>query len=905
MERARILIVEDERVVAIAIQDRLEQLGYLVVGNVASGERAIELAAEAHPDLALMDIRLAGGIDGIESARVLRERFDVPSVYLTAYTDEATLERAKPTEPLGYVIKPFDVRMLEVTLEVALYRLRAEKERDRARNELRASETRYRNLAELSPVGIFECDPGGGYRYVNESWCSITGLPADEALDMGWLGAVHEADRARVLTSWKGAVSIGSQLSIEHRFRRPDGSVRVVLTQALPNQNSEGNAAGHIGTVTDLTDVRATQDQLRIRERQLATVAAHLPIFIASVDAELRYRFAAGATESLWGRPAEQVVESHVRDVVGETVFERIAPHIERVLAGHRVEFDLEVSPAGAGRRWLRVSLVPDLEPSGKVIGYFSIWLDVTAQREEEDARRRTEARYAAILDNSSDAIVSADEAGTIVVFNRGAERTFGYQASEVLGRSLEVLVPPHLRQAHRAHRSRFARSETNWQPMGRRSEIVGWRKSGEPFPAEAVVGRIEHDGERLLTTILRDVSARKQLEEQYLRAQKMEVLGRLAGGVAHDFNNVLATIISHVELLKLNLPKQNPLQTDLEEILDNCDRAADLTRHLLILARQQVLEPRIVDVGEVVDRMVKMLRRILGEDIELTIVRSKESPVLMDPGQLEQLVMNLAVNARDAMPGGGELRIEIGEEDVTDALARSLGGIEPGSYVTLRVSDTGCGMAPEVLSRIFEPLFTTKAEGQGTGLGLSTVFGIVDRARGHVGVVSAPGQGSRFTIHLPRSPRSAPAVETAAAADLDTGRETVLVVEDDRELCGLIAGILERCGYKVLRARSGKEALLVEERYDAPIHLLLTDVVMPRMDGYDLYQRLKLRIPPLQSLFISGYVFDPELSEKLSGEPTLQKPFSAAELTAAIRRALGGNPNGTAGGREPRRTMR
>jgi PAS domain S-box-containing protein len=185
--------------------------------------------------------------------------------------------------------------------------LRAEKERDRAKNELRASETRYRNLAELSPVGIFECDPGGGYRYVNESWCSMAGLPADEALDEGWLRAIHEADRARVLTSWKGAVSGGSQLSIEHRFRRPDGSVRVVLTQALPNQDSEGNIAGHIGTVTDLTDVRAAQDQLRIRERQLAAVTAHLPVLMFSVDANLRYRFAAGETEGLFGIPAEEV----------------------------------------------------------------------------------------------------------------------------------------------------------------------------------------------------------------------------------------------------------------------------------------------------------------------------------------------------------------------------------------------------------------------------------------------------------------------------------------------------------------------------------------------------------------------------------------------------------------------
>jgi two-component system, cell cycle sensor histidine kinase and response regulator CckA len=888
MERASILIAEDERLVAMALQDRLEQIGHRIVGNVSSGEQAIEEAGRYRPALVLMDIRLGGQLDGVETAKIIRERFHIPSIFLTAYSDDATLQRAKLSEPFGYIVKPFDSKLLEVTIEVALYRQRLERERALDRARLRASEARYRSLAALSPVGIFHTDISGRYVYVNERWALTSGLPVADAPGDGWARAIHPEDRDRVRSRWREAVENCTEFYLEHRFQRPDGSVRHVLTQALPEVTSEGELAGYIGTVTDLTELRGVQERLERSERQRRVAANHLPILMSSVDTTLRYRAANGDIETWFGVSAEQVVGREMREVLGPALFERVAPHLRRVLDGERTDFVLDVDSADRGQRWLNVTLVPDVGPSGVVEGFFSLSLDVTRQKEEEMARRRTEIRHTAILDNSPDAIISVDPSYEIVVFNKAAERIFGFDAGEVLGESLDVLIPGEMRKTHRSQVSRFGDTQGDkWHSMGGRTEIAGRRKGGACFPMEAVVGKSEHQGEALFTVIVRDVSDKKRLEEQYLQAQKMEALGRLAGGVAHDFNNVLSSIMSHVELLKLDLSERDPMQEELNEVLEGCGRAAALTRQLLVFSRRQVLEPRVVDMAGILTGMEKMLRRILGEDVDLTVSMSNGPLVLIDPGQLEQVVMNLVVNARDAMPRGGELRIEVGEEEVSEAHANAAGGIPPGDYAVLTVTDTGCGMEQEVLSHAFEPFFTTKGEGKGAGLGLSTVFGIVGKANGRVSAESSPGNGARFTIHLQKAHGTASKEELRDEGSLKRGAETILVVEDDENVCGPTSAILERSGYTVLRATSGKDALVIADGYDGPIHLLLSDVVMPRMNGRQLSKRLHEQNPMLKTLFMSGYVGDPALGETLSKEQIIQKPFTAAELTTRVRHAL------------------
>jgi signal transduction histidine kinase/CheY-like chemotaxis protein len=452
-----------------------------------------------------------------------------------------------------------------------------------------------------------------------------------------------------------------------------------------------------------------------------------------------------------------------------------------------------------------------------------------------------------------------------------------------------DVVVPPAHRQAHWQGLQRFLQSGEG-PILNRRLELMALRRDGTEVPVELTVAPIRVGNSWIFSAFIRDISERNQLEQQLRQAQKMEAVGRLAGGIAHDFNNLLTAIFGYADLLAEDLPPGSPAQADVKEIRTAANRASALTRQLLAFSRQQVLQPVVLNVNEVVRDLENMLQRVLGEDVELEAHFAADlGNARADPGQLEQVILNLAVNARDAMPTGGKLTIETANVDLDEHYAQTHRPVVPGRYVMIAVSDTGIGMDAATQARMFEPFFTTKEPGKGTGLGLATAYGIVKQSGGYIWVYSEVGGGATFKIYLPRV--DAPADVVAAPPELGTvaGIETVLLAEDDPLLLPLARDVLKRLGYTVLEARTPADAVAVAQAHAGIIHLLISDVVMPGESGLQLARRLLEVRPNLRVLYISGYSDEAVVRHGLldPGTTFLQKPFTPAALARKVRELL------------------
>ncbi|HLK61140.1 MAG TPA: ATP-binding protein [Chthonomonadaceae bacterium] len=491
------------------------------------------------------------------------------------------------------------------------------------------------------------------------------------------------------------------------------------------------------------------------------------------------------------------------------------------------------------------------------------------------------------ILNICMDAIIAIDADQRIQLFNRGAEQIFEYQAAEVLGQPLDLLLPPSCAKPHRAFVQAFGLAPESTRLMGRRHEVSGRRKSGAVFPAEATISKWTEGGRQVFAVILRDVSDRKAMEAQFLQAQKMESVGRLAGGIAHDFNNLLTAILGYTALAEDSLPDEEATQSCLSRIREAAERAANLTGQLMTFSRKQTITPQVINLNELILGLENILQRLIGEHIEV-IVRTQEGlgQVRVDPVQMEQVLINLAVNARDAMPQGGKLRIETANATVEEAQGY---GVRPGKCVHLLVRDTGVGLTEKVKVHLFEPFFTTKSPGKGTGLGLAICYNIVKQNDGDIQVESQAGQGTTFHIYLPceEDGVAMPLEETPDA--LPRGAETIFLVEDEPLVRDMAARALRKQGYRVIEAASGAEALQKADAYPGPISLLLTDVIMPNMSGKELAERLRAEGKVTKVLYASGYTDNIIMREGMlePGVILLPKPFSPARLIRTVRNVL------------------
>ncbi|HLK32429.1 MAG TPA: response regulator [Terriglobales bacterium] len=633
--------------------------------------------------------------------------------------------------------------------------------------------------------------------------------------------------------------------------------------------------------------LKQAQAELRLREERFRALVENAFDATVLMNGQGTILWASNSSQRVLGLSPQQLIGSDGLELldgdqpgaaqqVWDDLLRRPAAPVQLAFRHKNNEWrDIE----GVGSNWLGQSAV------GAIVFNFR---DVTERRRAEEKLRKL---FSAV-EQAADGVVITDCEGSIQYVNPAFETLTGYPREEVLGRNPRLLKSG-MQDGH------FY--QDMWAAILRgevfRGVLINRKKSGELYYAEKTITPVRDPTGRITHFISndRDITERRKLEEQLAQVQKMDAIGQLAGGVAHDFNNLLMVISSYAELMLDATAADSPLRHHGEEILKAARRAADLTRQLLTFSRKQLQALRVLNLNSVLQEICRTLPRLIGEDIQLSFKPGQDLwPVKADPVQLEQIVMNLATNARDAMPHGGQLSIETGNIELDEAYCRTHPEATPGEYVQLTVSDCGVGIEPAILPHIFEPFFTTKEKGKGTGLGLATIYGIVKQSAGHITVRSEKGTGTTFQVFLPRATAAAAdSYRSARSGQALAGQETVLLVEDEQAVRDSEREYLERQGYTVIVAANGAEALEQAHSCGRTIHLLVTDVVMPKMSGGELGQKLAAQMPHLKVLYVSGYAENTVLQHGLAelGSCFLQKPFTLKALAAKIREVLESEP--------------
>jgi two-component system cell cycle sensor histidine kinase/response regulator CckA len=643
------------------------------------------------------------------------------------------------------------------------------------------------------------------------------------------------------------------------------------------------------------TEQKLANDALRESEKKYRLFLSESPDPTFFLTSKGQYSYVNRAFADGVGKPAEEIIGKTLWDVFPKDEADNRFASLSQVFRTVESKVVEVRVPRADGDRYYVTTITPLKDAKGEMLSAICSSKDITDRKRTEEKLRESEEKHRRIIEVLSDAILL--RANDIIIYaNSAALKLFRVNhPEELIGKRYLDLIHPDDR-AISAERVKEIIEEDRpaslreHRIMALDGQIMQVESSGAPF---------KYRGETQVFGVYRDITERKRAEEekaklqdQLLQSQKMESIGRLAGGVAHDFNNMLGVILGHTEMAMEQVDPAQPLHADLTEIRKAAERSSNLTRQLLAFARKQTVSPRVLDLNETVAGMLNMLQRLIGEDIQLAWLPGVNLwPIKMDPSQIDQILANLSVNARDAIAGVGKVTIETENIGFEKAYCADHAGFVPGEYVLLAVSDGGCGMDQEILDKLFEPFFTTKETGKGTGLGLATVYGIVKQNNGFIAVYSEPDRGTTFKIYLPRYRGKAEQAQTEGLqGPVMRGRETVLVVEDEPALLNLNKSMLEKLGYRVMTAGTPGEAIRLAEEHAGEIHLLLTDVVMPEMNGRDLAKKMLSLYPNLKRLFMSGYTADVIAHHGVLDEGVhfIQKPFSRNDLAAKVREALG-----------------
>jgi two-component system, cell cycle sensor histidine kinase and response regulator CckA len=755
------------------------------------------------------------------------------------------------------------------------------------REALAREHTMLARTEAVAHVGSWEWEAETDTTIWSEELFRIFGLePRKEAPSF----TEHQAwyvpeDRVRLLAAVETCLQDSVPYDLELRVTRPDGHLRHCVVRGLPEHGPDGSVKRLYGSLHDITEIRRAEERIAILSHMLDEAPASITIH----DTDGRFVFANAKSVALHGYDSlDEFMTVNLHDLDVPASEAMLAERFRQIHENGEARFEVAHFREDGTTFPLEV-LARQIQWEGRP-AILSIATDITERKKSEDHLQK----FKQIVSSTTDGISLLDADYRYIIVNKAYAAYSGKKKEELIGLTVQEYLGAEVFEGIQWQLDRCLAGETityqdwfEYPSMGKRFIEVTY------FPFTSDTGEVLG-----IAVNTRDITEQKQaeaererLQEQLNQAQKMESVGRLAGGVAHDFNNMLGVILGRAELALARADESHDLYADLKEIQKAAQRSADITKQLLAFARKQTISPRKLDLNDTLESMLKMMRRLIGEDIDLVWQPSAHLwPVKMDPTQLDQILANLCVNARDAIEGVGKITIETGKKTFDAAYCKDHSGFIPGDFVQFSVSDNGCGMDRDVLDNLFEPFFTTKEVGKETGLGLATIYGIVKQNNGFINVYSEPGQGSTFRIYLPRLIEEKEAFTPVPGKKVAAGgTETILLVEDEPTILDMTQKMLERKGYSVLPAATPAEAMDLARTHTDPIHLLMTDVVMPEMNGRDLAEQMSSLYPDIKLLFMSGYPADVIAHQGMldDGVAFIQKPFSMKDLAEKLREVL------------------
>lgn len=893
MKSLKSLIIEDSKDDALLLLRHLSNVGYDVQSATVQTPAEMRAAlAEREWDIILSDYAMPH-FTGLDALSILKESgLDIPFIIISGTIGEDVAVEAMLVGVHDYLMKG-NLTRLAPAIEREIQNAASRRARGQAEEALRRSEATLVNAQRIAHIGSWDWDFQSNQLFWSEEVYRIFGFTKTQfdGTYECFLEGVHPEDRQLVQSAVEAAVSRIAPYNIEHRVLRPNGDERIVCEMGEVMFDQSDKLLRFIGTVQDVTERKLAEQLIVQSEERYRSIVETANEGIWHVDIRGHITFVNRQMAQMLGYTVGEILGRPIFDFTFDNDFSITKYKIEQRRQGISEMGEYRLRRKNGSELITLYSSSPTKNQAGEIVGFLSMVTDITERKSADRLLRHAEANYRNLIEFLPVIVYLAEPYPPFApIYISPNINWFGYSTKEWFEKPnmwLSII--------HDEDREYVLKTTADAMEQGLDTDLeyrivsrdgaIRWLHDKGRFVSDDKGKRVGWQG------VIIDVTETKRLEEQLNQAQKLESVGRLAGGIAHDFNNMLTAIIGYSELTLRTLESDNPLRHNIEEIKKAGERSALLTHQLLAFSRRQVLQPVVLDLNEIIADTTKMLERMIGEDVHLVLALEPESGLVnVDPGQLSQIIMNLAVNARDAMPHGGRLTIETANISLEPDEARQKIDILPGAYVLLSVCDTGEGIDDKILQHIFEPFFTTKNIGKGTGLGLSTVYGIVKQSGGNIEVDTKVGAGTTFRIYLPRVVEQSEATEVIDnSAELHCGTETILLVEDEELVRNLSREILKTCGYTVIEARNGLEALGVCENGDCKIDLLMTDVVMPQMGGCELAEKLTEKLPNLQILFTSGYTDNAMVRHNVieTGTNFIQKPFTFDALAHKIRELL------------------